>query len=216
MHIWVSIAVVTLWMFEVSSVYGALTVSYNGSNKVGSTTYSLKCEIPEFSTQAVWSKDGKAMSTCFTSGCLTTSSPPYSFRHSTSAIYVDFSVLTANETDIQWTCAHIGDTSVHFKVQVDLTPEDDRGGLLVDRKDDKSGLSSGTKAGIVVGSIAGIGLVLIVVIIVIRRKGKGSQDDENKLSKSEDEDDKQENMHVLNSEQGSGTENNGYNAIPIH
>lgn len=171
MHIWVLTAFVTLWMLEVSSVYGALTISYNGSNEVGSTTYSLKCEIPGFSTQAVWSKAGKPMSTCFTSGCLTTSSPPYIFRHSTSAIYVDFSVLTANETGIQWTCAHIGDTSVHFKVQVDLNP-----------KDEKRGLSSGAKAGIGVGSVAAIGLVLIVFIFVKKRKSNSSENENSQLT----------------------------------
>ncbi|XP_071174743.1 cell adhesion molecule CEACAM1-like [Mytilus edulis] len=213
MHFWVSTAIVTLYVFEVSSVYGSLTVSYNGSNEVGSTTYSLICDIPGFSTQAVWSKAGKSMSVCLISGCLVTSTPPYTFRISTSAIYVDFSVLTENETGIQWTCSHIGDTSVNFKVQVDLTPESDKEGLLVDPKDDKGGLSGGVKAGISVGAIAGISLVLIVVLLVIRRKTKRFQDDENKLSDNEDvnEDEKNENKHVLNHEEPNpGKRNNGY------
>ncbi|XP_063440091.1 uncharacterized protein LOC134721217 isoform X2 [Mytilus trossulus] len=176
MHIWVSTAIITLLVFEVYTVDGALTVSYYGTNKVNSTTYGLKCGIPIFISQAVWSKAGTSMSTCFISGCLTTSSPPYRFRHSTSAIYVDFSVLTANETGIQWTCAHIGDTMVHFKVEVDLTPE--REELLVDPEDSNVGLSSGVKAGIGVGSIiAAMGLVLIGILIVKQRKKNSSENE---------------------------------------
>lgn len=86
---------------------------------MGSTTYTLKCKIPVFSSQAAWSKNGSPMSSCFFFGCLTPSVPPYSFRCDASAIYVHYSILAAVENGIQWTCEHVGETSATFVVQID-------------------------------------------------------------------------------------------------
>lgn len=112
--------VLLVLIFTKTFVDGALTISYTGSNEVDSTTYSLKCEIPGFSGQATMSKNGTLISQCFTSGCITLPSPPYSFRQVGTAIYVDFSTLAESEDLIQWTCAHDGDTSVNFNVEIDF------------------------------------------------------------------------------------------------
>lgn len=161
MHTFVLSAVVSVWIFAVSSVDGALlTITYSGINKVGSTTYSLKCEIPSFNNQAVWSRGGAPMSTCFNSGCLTTSTPPYTFRHDSTAIYVDFNPLAASENGIQWTCEHVGDTSVNFNVAIDTS-----------NSSSGNGLGEGGIAGIVVGILV-LGVIVIIIIFMLRRQNK--------------------------------------------
>lgn len=115
-------SVMTVWTFKTFSICEGLSISYSGSNKQDSTTYSLKCEITGFSSLASWSRNGTSVVQCLPSGCLNSAEQRYSFRHDVGAIYVDFHTLTANEKGVQWTCAHGSDSPETFTVDLILKP----------------------------------------------------------------------------------------------